>query len=275
MQRRSVIPALAAAAGSLAAASGTIGAAEAAPAKKNTSPGAFGDPSPLYPENPALRRILSRLAESADGKAAALSPREKKIAVLAAWAGTGCTEALEEKIADIVSDDFSAADLRELLYQSTAYLGAGRTARLFAAMNRGLKKAGIRARDNTKAPEGDRRTTGNRLQIDGYGPRLERAWEKVPADTAPVYEFLAENCFGDYYAREGLSWQEREGFTFLLLAAFAMAPAQMKSHAAGSLRCGITREKLLASLWVMVPWMGYPSTLNAVAAVNEASKAKS
>lgn len=270
MQRRKMIPAIAAATAAIAAGNAAAGEAKTAPAALSSP---FGDPSGLYPENPAIRRILSRLAEAASGKAGTLSTREKKIAVLAAWAGTGCAEALEEKAGDIVGSDFTADELRELVYQSTAYLGAGRTARLFAAMNRGFRKAGISAADASKALEGDRRTEGNRLQIEGYGPQMERRWEKVPADIAPVHEFLAENCFGDYYARPStLNWQEREGYTFLMLAAFAAAPAQAKAHAVGSIRCGISREKLLASLWVMLPWIGYPSTLNAVSAVNDATK---
>ena len=275
MQRRNVIPALAATAAAIAAGPAIAREDRASATPRAEEASAFGDPSALFPENAALRRILSRLAEAAAGKAAALSSRERKIAVLAAWAGTGCAEALEEKMGDLVGEDFKAEEVRELLYQSTAYLGAGRTARLFAAMSRGFQNAGIACPDETKALEGDRRTEGNRLQVEGYGPRLERIWERVDPALAPVYELLAENCFGDYYARKcpDLTWQEREGYTFLLLAAFAMAPAQARSHAAGSLRCGILREKLLASLWVMVPWSGYPSTLNAMAAIDEAVKA--
>ena len=177
MQRRNVIPALAATAAAIAAGPAIAREDRASATPRAEEASAFGDPSALFPENAAMRRILSRLAEAAAGKAAALSSRERKIAVLAAWAGTGCAEALEEKMGDLVGEDFKAEEVRELLYQSTAYLGAGRTARLFAAMSRGFQSAGIVCPDETKALEGDRRTEGNRLQVEGYGPRLERIWE--------------------------------------------------------------------------------------------------
>lgn len=266
MQRRAFIPAAAAA----VFAASAVQPAEAA-ARHEASP--FNDAASLFPENPALREIQGRLAADASNYAEALTEREKRIAVLAAWVGTGCAEAFEAKAGDLAGDVLKPEEIRELVYQSAAYMGAGRAAKLFAAMNRGFAKAGIASPDETKAMQGDRRTSGNRLQIEGYGPHMERRWEKVPEDISPVHKLLADNCFGDYYARPStLTWQEREFFTFDMLAACAFAPAQARSHAAGSVRCGVTRAKLLGALWVMLPWVGYPTTLNAVSAVNEATK---
>ena len=44
-------------------------------------------------------------------------------------------------------------------------------------------------------------------------------------------------------------------------------------HLAGNLQVGNTRADLLDVLTVLVPWIGYPRTLNGLAAVNEGAPA--
>ncbi|WP_233704367.1 hypothetical protein [Helicobacter cynogastricus] len=39
----------------------------------------------------------------------------------------------------------------------------------------------------------------------------------APKDEAHIYQFLPANCFGDYYAREGLDLRSRELLTFVHL----------------------------------------------------------
>ncbi len=232
----------------------------------------FGSPAGVFPNNPAMREIQNRLASDARGKAGAISARERCIVLVAAAAGTGCEAAFSaNRLKSLFADSvFSPEDARECLYQATAYIGAGRSAGLFAAFERALRKAGINSPDRTKAEQGDRRRKGNDLQIAGFGEGIRNFWEKGPADTAPVREFLAENCFGDYYARPGLTWAERELFTFSLLASLGFVPPQLLAHAKANLACGNGRGKLLAAIWTLLPWIGYPSTLNAIGAVDKA-----
>ena len=233
----------------------------------------FGSPAGLYPNNPALQEILERLAKDARAKAGAISSRERRIVTIAAVAGTGCDQAFTaERLQALVAEPgFLVEDARECLYQATAYIGAGRSARLFAAFEQAMQDAEIDAIDLTKAEQGDRRRKGNDIQIAGFGEGIRNFWEKGPADTAPVREFLAENCFGDYYARPGLSWSERELFTFSLLASLGFVPPQLLAHAKANIACGNGRDKLLAAIWTLLPWIGYPSTLNAISAVEQAS----
>lgn len=232
----------------------------------------FASPAGLYPDNPALREILERLARDVKDRAGAISSRERRIVMMAAVAGTGCEAAFTAaRLKALVSEQgFSVEDARECLYQATAYIGAGRSAGLFAAFEAAVKQSGLKAPDRTRAEQGDRRRKGNDLQIAGFGEGIRNFWEKDPRDTAPVRELLAENCFGDYYARPGLTWAERELFTFSLLASLGFVPPQLLAHAKANLACGNGRGKLLAAVWTLLPWIGYPSTLNAISAVDQA-----
>ena len=53
-----------------------------------------------------------------------------------------------------------------------------------------------------------------------------------------------------------------------MLAALGGADAQVKGHVAGNLNVGNSRADLLAVLTPIVPFIGYPRTLNALIAVN-------
>jgi alkylhydroperoxidase/carboxymuconolactone decarboxylase family protein YurZ len=75
--------------------------------------------------------------------------------------------------------------------------------------------------------------------------------------------------FGDVVARHGLDLQTREQLIVALLAGLGGADAQLRGHVSGNLNVGNTRARLLAVLTVIAPFIGYPRTLNALAAIND------
>ncbi len=54
-----------------------------------------------------------------------------------------------------------------------------------------------------------------------------------------------------------------------MLVALGGADAQVRGHVAGNLNVGNDRGTLLAVLTQLLPFIGYPRTLNGLAAVNE------
>ncbi|SMH43983.1 Uncharacterized conserved protein YurZ, alkylhydroperoxidase/carboxymuconolactone decarboxylase family [Rathayibacter oskolensis] len=94
-----------------------------------------------------------------------------------------------------------------------------------------------------------------------------------PVDSRRFSEFLAGNCFGDFSTRTGLDLKQRELITFALLAALGGADSQVTSHVTANLTVGNTRADLLDVLTVLVAYIGYPRTLNALAQVNAAAPA--
>ena len=89
-------------------------------------------------------------------------------------------------------------------------------------------------------------------------------------DEAHFQRYLSANCFGDYVARSGIDRiRTRELLTFSMLVALGGADAQVRGHVAGNLNVGNDRAKLLAVLTQLLPFIGYPRTLNGLAAINE------
>lgn len=94
-----------------------------------------------------------------------------------------------------------------------------------------------------------------------------------PEKTVAVRRWLSANCFGDYYVRGGLTLAERELVTFCYLAAQGDTASQMGAHAAANLRMGNDQATLIAACLQLVPLVGYPRTLNALAIVEKATAA--
>ena len=95
----------------------------------------------------------------------------------------------------------------------------------------------------------------------------------APADAAHFNDFLAANCFGDYVSRGGLDLATRELVTLAMLVALGGCDSQVRGHVAANLRVGNDRALLLDVLAQLLPFIGYPRTLNGLAAVNEVAPA--
>ncbi|WP_239056455.1 carboxymuconolactone decarboxylase family protein [Helicobacter apodemus] len=81
--------------------------------------------------------------------------------------------------------------------------------------------------------------------------------------------FLSANCFGDYYTRGGLLLKFRELLTFVYILSMGGADSQVRAHIAGNLRIGNDRAKLIAVVTALVPYIGYPRSLNALSVLDE------
>ena len=85
--------------------------------------------------------------------------------------------------------------------------------------------------------------------------------------------YLSANCFGDHrrarwYQTSRLASCSRSRCS----SPWAAADAQVRGHVNGNLRVGNTRATLLAVLTVLVPFIGYPRTLNGLAALNDITR---
>jgi 4-carboxymuconolactone decarboxylase len=99
--------------------------------------------------------------------------------------------------------------------------------------------------------------------------KVDAMYASAGADVMHIQRHLSANCFGDFVARGGIDLRTRELLTFSMLVALGGADAQVKGHVAGNLNVGNDRATLLAVLTQLLPFIGYPRTLNGLNAVNE------
>lgn len=102
----------------------------------------------------------------------------------------------------------------------------------------------------------------NLKQIDGDGG--EAVLKSLEAIAPDLGRYIAEFAFGEIYARDGLSLQERELITLSSLLTAGGCEAQLKVHIKGALNVGITPEKIIETFLQCIPYTGFPKVLNAV-----------
>lgn len=94
----------------------------------------------------------------------------------------------------------------------------------------------------------------------GGGEAVLRSLEGVSPDLG---RYIVEFAFGDVYAREGLSLEERELVTLASLLTAGGCEPQLEVHINGALNVGTPPEKVMEVFLQCVPYTGFPRVLNA------------
>jgi 4-carboxymuconolactone decarboxylase len=114
---------------------------------------------------------------------------------------------------------------------------------------------------------GDRYERGEQLlrKIDG-----EKVADNLIAryeDLAPDFtRYLIEFAFGEIYAREG-DLRQRELVAIASLATMGGCDAQLETHVHGAFNVGLTESEIVEAVMTLIPYIGFPKALNAMAVV--------
>ena len=180
-------------------------------------------------------------------------------------------------------------EVKEIVYQATAYLGIGRVFPFLNATNEIFNQRGIALPlpPQAQTTQENRREAGTQAQIDCFGEGMRDFWKSGPEDSRHINHWLADNCFGDYYTRTGLDMKSdsqsnfahhpmamRELITFCFLAAQGGCEPQLKGHITGNYHVGNDKDFLIAVISSNLPFIGYPRTLNALNCIREVEAAK-
>ena len=96
----------------------------------------------------------------------------------------------------------------------------------------------------------------------------------APAELVHIQRYLTGNCFGDWVSRDGIDLATRELLTFAMLISLGGCEPQVAGHVRGNLKVGNTRERLIEVVTQLVPFIGYPRSLNALRVVDEVTLPK-
>lgn len=205
--------------------------------------------------------------------AAKLPDRERFLVILAALLGCQGVDEFRAMIPAALNFGVTPVEIKEVVYQAVAYLGIGRVFPCLKATNEVFEARGIELPlpgQATNTAE-TRLETGNAVQIAYFGENMRENWASGPAERAHINRWLADNCFGDYYTRNGLSDRDREMVTFCFIAAQGGCEPQLTAHATGNMNLGNDRDFLYRVVSQMVPFIGYPRSLNALACIDAAA----
>ena len=203
-----------------------------------------------------------------------LDDRTRMMAVLSTLVGSQSTDAFKEMLGCALDSGVAPVEVKEIVYQATAYLGLGRVFPFLKCVNDELTERGIALPLDGQATTNptDRLEKGEQTQVDIFGDHMRGFSQSGPEESRHINKWLSDNCFGDYYTRGGLDYKEREMITFCFLAAQGGCEPQLTSHAAANLRIGNDKAFLIKIISQCLPYIGYPRSLNALRCVNEAAK---
>ncbi len=199
-----------------------------------------------------------------------LDRRLRTIAILAALIGCQGKAAYREILEENIEICVSPQEIKEILYQSAAYLGYGRMKEFLDITDDVMEEKKITYAHSCEGEISDnneRIARGAELQARIFGEHMLNAWKK-----GHINRWLASNCFGDYYTRSGLDLREREMITFCFLMAQGGCEKQLIAHAGGNMNIGNSREFLITVVSQCLPYIGYPRSLNAIECIDNASK---
>ena len=157
-------------------------------------------------------------------------------------------ESFRQVFEEALDAQISPIKLHEAVVQTIPYVGMAKTADFLVLANQIMTQKGINlplAPQATVTPE-TRFDKGLQAQCQIFGEQNILAMrDSAPANLKHIQDFLSANC----------------------LVALGGADAQVKAHAQGNINIGNDKEVLFAALTQMLPYIGYPRTLNGIAAV--------
>lgn len=238
--------------------------------REKIMPNTIGSLSHTDPEYAA---IVENFAFDQIPNASDLDDRRRFICILAGLMGVQARDMFQMMVEGALNFGVSPVEIKEVIYQGTAYLGIGRTIHFLKTANELFEAKGIQLplESQQTVSGAERLNAGNAVQVQIFGESIRESWMKGPEDRRYINKLLAENCFGDFYTRDGLSIPDREMITFCFIVAQGGAHPQAISHAIANLKIGNSKELLYDVMAQLVPYIGYPRVLNGLAAVDNAA----
>lgn len=226
----------------------------------------------IQKNDPEFHEIFKNFAYGEVFEYSTLSEKESIFVTLASLIACQSPKAFKKILTSALDMDITPEEVKELLYQSVAYVGFGRAHNFFGVVIKVFEKKGIEmplsSRSNVTVE--NRHEKGRKIQESYFGAQnIEIMRNATPEGQKHFNTFLEGFCFGDFYTRDGLNDQQRELITFTFLAALGGCENQLRSHTQANLTVGNDKEKLISAITVIMPYIGFPRTLNALSIVNE------
>ena len=222
--------------------------------------------------DPEFHEIFKNFAFGEVFEYSTLSDKDAVLVILASLIATQSPKAFKKILFQSINNQITPIEVKEVVYQSVPYVGFGKAHNFFGVVTKVLDKEEIeyplKLQSNTN-PE-NRHQKGRELQERYFGAEnIEMMRNATPDGQKHFNTFLEGFCFGDFYTRDGLNDQQRELITFVFIASLGGCENQLRGHTQGNLAVGNDKEKLISAITVIMPYIGFPRTLNALTIVNE------
>ena len=228
-------------------------------------------PSTLKATDPEFVEIFDNWAFDDVIQDAPLEVRLRLMVQLAALIASHAVAEYRVMLGAALQVGVTPIEIKEIVYQGVPYTGMARVFDVLHVTNEVFAARGITLplpSQSTTSPQ-TRHTRGLEVQKQLFGARIDQMYSQSPPDQLHIQRYLSANCFGDYLTRNGLDIKSRELLTLAMLAALGGCEAQLAGHVTANLAAGNDRKTLVSVVTHLLPFIGYPRTLNALRIINE------
>jgi 4-carboxymuconolactone decarboxylase len=241
-------------------------------ARKNHDQLFPGHVSTLAVTDPELIEIFDNFAFDEVLRHGKLDPKTRLMVQLASIIACQALREYRVMLGAALTAGVTPVEVKEIVYQAVPYVGMAKVFDFIHATNDMLTEQGVTlplAGQSTTTP-GNRAKKGLAVQKQIVGSDvIDKMYASAPKDELHIQRYLSAHCFGDHYTRTGIDVPTRELLTFSMLVSLGGCEPQVKGHVAANLNVGNDRARLIDVLTQLLPFIGYPRTLNALRAVDE------
>ena len=233
-----------------------------------------GYKSKLAVTDPELVEVFGNFAFDEVLQLSKLEPRTRLMVQLAAIIASQAVQEYRVMLGAALTVGVTPIEVKEIVYQAVPYIGIAKVVDFLHATNEVLegKGVGLPLPAQSRTTPETRAENGLAVQKQIVGEEgLKKLLLSAPEDQQHIHRFLAANCFGDYVSRAGIDLRTRELLTFSMLVALGGCEPQVKGHVAANLKVGNNRLLLIDVLTQLLPFIGYPRTLNGLRCMDEAA----
>jgi 4-carboxymuconolactone decarboxylase len=231
-----------------------------------------GHVSTLAVTDPELIEIFDNFAFDEVLRPGSLDSRTRLMVQLASMIASQAVREYRVMLGAAITVGVTPVEIKEIVYQAVPYVGMAKVFDFIHTTNDVLKERGVELPlppQSTTTPE-NRAEKGLAVQKEIIGDEVvDKLYSSSPKDQMHIQQLLSANCFGDHLSRTGIDLRTRELLTFSMLVSLGGCEPQVKGHVAANLRVGNDRARLVEVLTQLLPFIGYPRTLNGLRAVDE------
>ena len=246
-------------------------------ARKNHAALFPGHVSTLAVTDPELIEVFDNFAFDEVLRHGNLNTRTRLMVQLASMIASQAQREYRVMLGAALAVGVTPVEIKEIVYQAVPYVGMAKVFDFIHVTNEVLTERGIALPlpgQSTTMPE-NRKEKGLAVEKQIVGDKVvENLYASSPADELHIQLYLSANCFGDHLARTGIDIPTRELITFSMLVSLGGCEPQVKGHVAANLNVGNDRARLIDVLTQLLPFIGYPRTLNGLRVVNEVTAVK-
>jgi 4-carboxymuconolactone decarboxylase len=244
-------------------------------ARKNHAELFPGHVSTLAVSDPELIETFDNFAFDEVRRHGNLDARTRLMVQLASMIASQAVREYRVMLGAALTVGVTPVEAKEIVYQAVPYVGMAKVFDFIHVTNEVLNERGVALPlpgQSSTTPE-TRMQKGLAVQKQIIGDDVvEMLYASSPEDLLHIQHYLSDNCFGDTLTRAGIDMPTRELLTFSMLVSLGGCEAQVKGHIAANLHVGNDRAKLIDVLTQLLPFIGYPRTLNGLRVVDETTR---